>query len=305
MKIYLVALLLLFVGCSSNIPKKECEEGALGYSHIFNPLEVERAAIRCNYAYMIDDSIKDYYMPTNVFIKTIKETDIKYFIYYDHLLSRQHITIRGTASLKNAMTDGQYRKVYNEKLGIWVHKGFNEAAMSVYKDIVNSNRLEKKYLTTITGHSLGGAVAGIVYLMLYEDGLNLGMTYTFGQPMFTNKKGLRKYRCVNLLRFVNEKDMVPHVPPTHYALGLLASIALWRHGTYRHIGDEVLLLKDSNYVYLEYHYAEGVKINSFWRNVLRKEVSLEDHHMPAYLKSLKNKNNVITEQKFKNRNKYE
>lgn len=192
----------------------------------------------------------------------------------------------------------------NKKLDTWVHRGFNKAGESVYNDIIENNLLEKRYLTTVQGHSLGGAAALIVYLLLYTDEVELGMLYTFGQPKVLVTDGVLKFRCIPCIRFVNEDDMVPCVPPSKFAFGLLTSIPLWRHGLYRHLGDEVIILKDSNYVYLEYHDAERLNVTAFWRRLGKQQLSIHDHHIPEYLKNLDIKKDVITERDYRKRRKY-
>jgi len=302
-RVLFLLLLALTLNCTSISLTTKCDEGGLGYSHMVNFNEVDRYAERCLYSYASNDSIKERYQ--NVYIKTLKETDIKYFIDTDDMFKTQWITIRGTANFKNFIEDMQYRKVFNEKLGIWVHKGFNESGMGVYNDIIKNKLIEPGYTIKVNGHSLGGGASLILYLSLLSDSANLGMLYTFGQPMITNKEGLNKYRCINLLRFVNEDDLVPHVPPTDFAIGPISTMVLRRRGRYRHVGDQCLLLKDSNYVYLEYTQAERKKISSFWRSLHRGDLSLADHKMPMYIKHIRGKKDVITERKWKDRNKYE
>ena len=321
MKKFLFLLPFLFVCSSQLLPPKQC--GEAGYSHFVNFPEVERAAEMCHLAYEPDSVIRERYEQENrVYIKMIKETDIKYYIIYEDMRNRQHVVIRGTASFDNVKTDGKYKKVKNEKLTkfesdmidqsvekdekleIYVHRGFNKAGKSVYNDIMKNALLEKRYLTTVQGHSLGGAAALILYLCLYADSVNLGMLYTFGQPKALTTDGVLKFRCIPCIRFVNENDMVPCVPPSKFALGLFTSIPLWRHGLYRHLGDEVILLKDSNYVYLEYHDAERLNVTSFWNRLGKGELSIHDHMMPQYLKNLEIKKSVITEQDFKDQDKY-
>jgi len=304
MKKFLFLLIPFLFVCSSNLPPKQC--GEAGYSHFVNFPEVERAAEMCDFAYGTDAEIQERYGKMNrLHINTIKKTDIKYFIIYEDMQNKQHIVIRGTDSFDNIKTDGRYVKVKNEKLtefdsdiidqsvekdeklDIYVHRGFNKAGKSVYKDIIDNDLLENRYLTTVQGHSLGGAAALILYLYLYTDNIKLGMLYTFGQPKTLTTDGVLKFRCIPCIRFVNEKDMVPLIPPSKFALGLFTSIPLWRHGFYRHLGDEVILLKDSNYVYLEYHDAERLNVTGFWNHLGKDELSIHDHHMPQYLKNLK------------------
>lgn len=67
----------------------------------------------------------------------------------------------------------------------------------------------------VTGHSLGGALAVLAAARLRQHGLN-PFTYTYGQP----RPGLSGFRDRfesempdRLIRFVNQSDIVPRVPP--------------------------------------------------------------------------------------------
>ena len=63
----------------------------------------------------------------------------------------------------------------------------------------------------MVGHSLGGAVASILAINLDIDGYKVGGVTTFGQPKFTDKVGMEKYKHIPITRVVNEKDVVPLV----------------------------------------------------------------------------------------------
>lgn len=81
------------------------------------------------------------------------------------------------------------------------------------------NDPSRKYI--LTGHSLGGAMASILALQMVEDGNNIwenkqSSLITFGQPRVGNRafaelhdERIHTYRK---LRFVAEKDPVPHIP---------------------------------------------------------------------------------------------
>ncbi len=81
----------------------------------------------------------------------------------------------------------------------------------------------------------------------------------FGQPKVTDKAGVKVYDFLPLTRVVDENDVVPLVPP----ITLFNSI----HGIYEHLGDEVILLRDEYYVYLEKHDAARKSVGSFWENL--------------------------------------
>ncbi len=68
----------------------------------------------------------------------------------------------------------------------------------------------------ITGHSLGGALATMAAAALSDYGVDVAGVYTFGQPRvgdrtFTNQ--LNAHTHGKVFRFVNNNDIVPHVPP--------------------------------------------------------------------------------------------
>jgi hypothetical protein len=95
------------------------------------------------------------------------------------------------------------------------------------------NALEALY---ITGHSLGGASAAMLAIMLLTDPLykpivsKLKAVYTFGQPMITSPQLAEKCNANDFLRervirYVYENDIGPQLPPTE-------------SGAFRHFGTE-------------------------------------------------------------------
>jgi hypothetical protein len=68
----------------------------------------------------------------------------------------------------------------------------------------------------ITGHSLGGALATVAAAALAENNIEVAGVYTFGQPRVGDRtfaKQLSLNTGGKIFRFVNNNDMVPHVPP--------------------------------------------------------------------------------------------
>ena len=68
----------------------------------------------------------------------------------------------------------------------------------------------------VTGHSLGGALATIAAAGLVDNSIDVAGVYTFGQPRvgdrtFVNQLNSRTQG--KIFRFVNNNDLVPHVPP--------------------------------------------------------------------------------------------
>jgi hypothetical protein len=127
----------------------------------------------------------------------------------------------------DGMTDPSY----------WVHSGFYRNMRATRHKVVKAleralrgesvldggdpmpHSMEALYLT---GHSLGGAMAALMALVLcvepaYEDIRGkLRAVYTFGQPMVGSAavaEFCRKTGFPPLIRYVHDRDVVPHVPP--------------------------------------------------------------------------------------------
>ncbi|MEL6601963.1 MAG: lipase family protein [Cyanobacteria bacterium J06614_10] len=68
----------------------------------------------------------------------------------------------------------------------------------------------------ITGHSLGGALATMAAAALSDNGVAVAGVYTFGQPRVGDRtfaSQLNTHIKGKVFRFVNNNDIVPHVPP--------------------------------------------------------------------------------------------
>ena len=206
---------------------------------------------------------------------------IKAYVEQDDAKRVQWIVVRGTSNLINIQLDADYNKVVDSRLQIPLHKGFADSALQVYQ--FAKPLLKSDYETRITGHSLGGAAAVIVLMLLKEDGFKLGRAITFGQPMVTNRDGVRKYRTLPLLRFVYDKDPVPWLPP-------LEVFAVLDEGPFQHFGPEVVLEDGPNYRYFSDHQVQRLSVLSFWNNL--KNISLQDvpeHFMSTYLARIRQK----------------
>ncbi len=238
----------------------------------------QRAAL----AYEQDETIRQASgAAVRISISPTVSSGVKAYVEIDDAKRLQWIVVRGTSNLINIRSDVDYNKVAESRLQIPLHKGFADAAVEVYR--FAKPLLKAGYETRVTGHSYGGAAAVIVLMMLREDGAKLGQAMTFGQPKVTNRDGARKYRTLPLLRFVNEKDPVPLLPPFEL-------FAVLDEGPYQHFGPEVVLEEGPNYRYYAEHPAETNSVLSFWNNL--KNISIHDipeHAMSTYVTRIRQK----------------
>ena len=285
----IIALLLLLSGCRVNLKDTEVQIPEVARTVDFD--EVQWFAKRASAAYSTEDEIKAAF-PDTVRVQQVGNTKVQYFLELDEENKLQVISVRGTANLKNVQEDVEYIKSKNEKLDIYVHSGFDEDAFRIYNDILP--HLKKDYPVYLTGHSLGAAIAALLMIYLHEDGYTIQKMINFGQPKFTNKVGVQRYHTLPLTRIVNENDVVPLLPP----VTLLSAL----HGIYEHMGDEVILLKEVEYIYLEQHQADRQKVEGFWDNIDHE--SIQEHFIANYLKNIGSKLKTSLQVPFVDRKKY-
>ena len=181
----------------------------------------------------------------------------------DSLARRQIVSLRGTETkfVKSVLTDAEYTKQFDPKLGIYVHAGFQRAALELYDSL--ASRLDTAYSTRITGHSLGGALAVLLTYYMTVDGYKLERTVTFGQPKVTNRAGVEKFRQVRLLRVINSKDPVAYVPPLSYVTAL--------NSPYQHAGGALVLEDSPPYEYVCSEASNVSFVSEFWSDILGKD----------------------------------
>ena len=135
------------------------------------------------------------------------------------------IIIRGTANASNVESDVNIELVVDMRSGIYLHKGFRDAAVTIMeiidtatktgRTIVQGQTLQYPLESTVhvTGHSLGGAVAQIIGIWLHKRGKNV-QVFSYGSPKISsygsNDDRPRHWRVVR------STDPVPFTPPLPY-----------------------------------------------------------------------------------------
>jgi triacylglycerol lipase len=190
------------------------------------------------------------------------------------------IAFRGSKDVRNWLTN---LDAVLEKGPVGeVHKGFYDAISSVWSDLVNTvqSLRHSGQPLWITGHSLGAALATLAAAELLKDNVveSINGLYTFGQPRTGNPAfagwfdGLMKAR---MFRFVNNSDIVPHVPlPPFY-----------RHaGTFLHFDSAgKISAHEEFWVQLKGDLEEEAK--SLFNDKFIPD-NIEDHFMENYLSCL-------------------
>ena len=204
--------------------------------------------------------------------------EVAYFLATNETNKTQIIAVRGTANVENVMVDADFKLKLDEHTGNMLHSGFAQSAIAVYEAI--KPKLKRDYTINTTGHSLGGAVAVVLAMHLDQDKYKLGQVITFGQPKVTNINGAERYSSMKITRVVNEKDMVPLVPP--FDPSDIKNVDL-----YWHAGRELILLVGD-----EYSLASGIpsmlRTVKFFKET-PGEQNLEHHKMTLYLEQLNRK----------------
>ncbi|MCS6291447.1 MAG: lipase family protein [Nitrospira sp.] len=266
-------------GCAKNVlPKPTATQPPTPIDFALALQYAQRAAL----VYESDAAIKQK-SPAGTMISFMVESPrgVKAYIETDDARKIQWVAVRGTWSLENVKLDVDYNKVVDGRLKIPLHKGFADTALQVYA--FAKPLLRPGYEVRVTGHSLGGAAASIVLMLFKEDGVKLGQAMTFGQPKVTNRAGVDKYRGLPLLRFVNDKDPVPLLPPFDIT-------TILDEGPYKHFGPEVVLKDGTSYAYFDEAQTERFSVISFWNSLGNQQVP--DHSIANYIQSLQAKTGV-------------
>jgi len=108
-----------------------------------------------------------------------------------------------------------------------VHLGFHDGIVDVEPDMQEFiGAARNARFVWVTGHSLGGALALIAAARLKMSGIS-STTYTYGQPKMCFSNFADRFASElpgRYVRFVNQNDIVPRVPPFYVHFGNLKRI---------------------------------------------------------------------------------
>ncbi len=192
------------------------------------------------------------------------------------------VAFRGTESIGNALTDAETALIRHHIFPGLVHFGFSRAAEVVHPTVSSLLKTFNRELPIwVTGHSLGGAMASLVAHRLWLEGFPIRAVYTYGSPRPGDRNFQAAYRLPNY-RFVNDNDLIPHLP------------LRW---CYRHVGLLKLLTRDGRLLEEESDWKDKkrqlVKHAKHVQRAHRNDVDphlklvefdwLADHHLAGYL----------------------
>ncbi|RKP37701.1 Alpha/Beta hydrolase protein, partial [Dimargaris cristalligena] len=146
------------------------------------------------------------------------------YVAINHDLQSVSLVFRGTLDIAQVLTDVKFKMKRWPK---WVHKSrvharflesYWEVSDCLFKKIVELLLKYPEYHLTISGHSLGAALASIAAVDFIHRNQCLAekvRVVTFGKPRVGNEAYIQHYNSLDLDSFsvVNKNDVVPHLPP--------------------------------------------------------------------------------------------
>jgi len=154
-------------------------------------------------------------------------TDANGYVGYDKDANEIIIAFSGTdpLSIENWIDDLDFFKTgYPYCSGCEVHEGFYRAynsCLNSLKNLTASYRAAHPSATvTVTGHSLGAAMAGLYAAELAMENVRITSIYVFGMPRVGNDLFAEWFKdaldASGAFRIVHHKDPVCHLPPKNW-----------------------------------------------------------------------------------------
>ncbi|MBN3277760.1 DGLB lipase, partial [Polyodon spathula] len=146
--------------------------------------------------------------------------EIPFFVALDHKKEAVLVAVRGTLSLRDALTDlsADCENLLLEGVSgpCYAHKGIKQAANYIYKKLINDGILNQaftiapEYKLVITGHSLGAGTAAVLSILL-RSAFPLLKCYAFSPPGGLLSKPLADYSKEFIVSVVLGKDLIPRL----------------------------------------------------------------------------------------------
>jgi len=188
----IIGIILLFSGCAKSKVDTNNDLGSGDKSNL--PVTLNALIEHAEYCKGIYDSGGD------------RKDDVAFDVKQDNGITI--IIIRGTANQSNLQSDIDVRLVRDDELGIYLHKGFRDASVSVMSSIEIGITIN--HTVYVTGHSLGGAIAQIIGMWLHKRGHNV-QVFSYGSPKVSNQ--IMSSGQPTHWRVVRLSDPVPFTPP--------------------------------------------------------------------------------------------
>ena len=208
-KFILLTLIIFFSGCAKNVADKNNDLGNGNKSNL--PVSLDALIEHAEYCKEIYDGGGDQKDEVAFDVKQKDGITI--------------IIIRGTANLTNIQSDIDVRLVKDDKLEIYLHKGFRDASLNVMNTIDNARETGRsvqsnkpkyplEHTVHITGHSLGGAIAQIIGMWLHQRSYNVQI-FSYGSPKVSTE--VLSSGQPTHWRVVRRSDPIPFSPPWPYS----------------------------------------------------------------------------------------
>lgn len=192
----------------------------------------------------------------------------RYMLIIDHARRHQTVVLAGTNTRYQWILDFDTQPYAETDFGAPVHRGFNTAALVVLTDCLQ--RLEPDYPVTLTGYSLGGAIACLLGRYLQLAGFEVDEIITFGQPQITTAAGRAAFAGLPVMQFVNADDPIPFFPG----------------GDYVHFAPVVVLFNGPFFAYVAPSDPDYPRATTRPRGPLHPSLNALDHVSERYLQTL-------------------
>ena len=206
------------------------------------------------------------------------------------------LSFRGTQSFLDWQTNLNIRLV---KFSIGkVHRGFRFGFHRVWKSLkealVEFNKQKRRIW--VTGHSLGGALATLTADQLSALNMDVGGLYTFGQPRVGDRNFAKQFDQKikhRSWRFVNNEDVVTHLPPSQIGFRHIGTVRYFDHQGRLHRNN----LKWKSF--LDAINSAASRSLEYYKEFQRQYPnSMEDHHIK---KNMSSQEKTLTFKKYINR----